>query len=302
MFRITELSVKVEDEVFDDPVYHDRNTTHLSANQDKTQQRLDKKLIRQTVDEIINGKLKVDIGETPDLVIEQEAGMCQKARYTEAFHINAIDGQMKIKLKEENEEGLIVVAFLQRENTMYSNIPFNTICNKHKDRSQEDIQKHVVQDNDNMTKYLDADEHSTFPALYKTLTPSGINVRFMCFDSCMTHENIKIKEAARNMILNLLIVDVTHPTKLFPKKLYKISVWPKALVNNRDLLKKVRREKKGGMVKAKNPKLVPRKDLRAMRKSAISIAYKSNMTLKQVNEQYLEFCEKVRSNGKGRLK
>ena len=286
--------MKLEDEVFDDPVYE----VSKNANQDTTKPRVNKKLLRETVDDVINGKLRVNIGNIHDLVIKQEAGMCQKARYTDAFHIRAIDGQMKIKMKEENDEGIIVAAYLQRENTMYSNIPYNIICNKHKGRSQEDIQKHVLQGNGNFTKYLDMDENSTFPALYETLTPAGVNLRFMCYDSCMTHEIIKIKEAARNMTLNLLIVDVTNSTKLVPRTSYRLSVWPKAHVNNRDLLKRIRREKKGGKMKPRNPNLVPRKELRAMRKSAIRVANRSNMSLTQVNEQYIEFCEKIRVNGK----
>ena len=251
--------------------------------------------LHEAINKLMNCENTIKLSPVDKLTIENQTGVCQRARHTGTYHVKSIDGEIRIKFPLQKKKPEFTLAFLQREHKNYRDKPVDYICEKHEKNSDKNLLQHMLQSTE--AKYLDPNKDQIFPAVYQKFTENA-NFRFMCFDSCATSCTMKVKEAARNMTLKILLLyidsDMVHITDY-----YDIPVWPKATVNPRDLLKRIRREQKGGnSKKIKSINIVPDYHLESIRQLSIKIAEEIGGNEAEVNEQYIEYCVRLKEKAK----
>ena len=191
-----------------------------------------------------------------------------KANFT--WHIKAgRDSYFPITIKApnpSNEDGLKFIRLrLIRRNSMYRHIPVDTICNKHADTNDPEDKGKVIQlvsGNCDTHWYSDGPRRSLCITYNKSNTEEidlKIGIKIICSDTCQNSSKHKInREGARDLLLTLTLESKESEKEINIKARRSISIWPKAKISDRELLKEVRRTQKGrktGQQKVKKIKL-----------------------------------------------
>jgi hypothetical protein len=216
---------------------------------------------------------EVHIGDVGRCYYEIEANdFCQQSKHT-GWHIKRSEGKMQIQLKFRGlqvQGHMLIRAVLVRKSETYRAFGIDQVCNKHgrgiMDRKQvlqpasgfehkayygEDGPRHSV-------CFMVGEPNQANNTLYQT-----IGLKYMCNDSCNTTSvNTKFRQThrARDLWLVLTLESVRHKITLARRK---ISIWPKAEITKRDLVKKERRLPQGGAAQS-----IKKKELTARKRAA----------------------------------